>query len=72
MMIQSHVKSRNDRAVNGLKLDYEYLGNWFLLVQIGRNSTPYTFRLFLDEVVGKKQENKTEKECEESNLSKVV
>ena len=76
MMIQSHVKSRlnkaKDSAINELKLDYEYLGHWFLLVQIGRNTTPYTFRLFLDEVVGKKQKNPEEKECSSYNLSKVV
>ena len=70
MTIQSFIKSRDDRAVQALKLDYEHIGNWFVLGQIGRNSTPYNFRTFLDEIVGKKKARKPEKE-EQTNVEKT-
>jgi len=50
--IRQFIKSRNDDAVQALKLDFDHIGNWFLLAQIGRNSTPYSFRDFLNEVAG--------------------
>ena len=62
MEIRKYIKSRDDGAVRSLKLDFDYIGNWFILLQIGRNSTPYTFREFLDEVVGRTKWIDAEKE----------
>ena len=58
--IQHYVKSNDDSASKKILLNFDHIGNWFLLTQIGRNSTPYTFRRFLDEIVGTKTDEKKE------------
>lgn len=50
--IQYYIKSEDDNASKAILLDFDHIGNWFILTQIGRNSTPYTFRRFLDKVAG--------------------
>ena len=44
-----HMKTTNSKVVDDLYLDFEHIGNWFLLSQIGQNTNPYTFREFLKE-----------------------
>ena len=69
--IQGYLKSSDDYAVRRLRLDFDHIGNYFVLTQIGRNATPYTFRKFLDEVVDRP--NKTnEKEKEKTEKTIVV
>jgi len=62
--IQCYVKSKDVDAVKALKLDFDHIGNWFILTQIGRNATPYTFRKFLNEVAGKRKSVNSEEEKE--------
>ena len=63
--IQNYLKSSDDYAVKRLRLDFDHIGNFFVLTQIARNVTPYTFRKFLDKVVDRppkiNQKEKTEK-----------
>ena len=56
--IQGYLKSTDDFAVQRLIIDFDHIGNYFVLTQIGRNATPYTFRKFLDEVVDRSDETK--------------
>ena len=56
--IQRYLRSSDDYAVRKLRLDFDHIGNYFVLTQIGRNATPYTFRKFLDEVVDRPFTNK--------------
>ena len=52
-IILSHLKSKNAKrltTVNKLPLSYRDIGKWFVLVQLGRNSSPYKYRDFLEEV----------------------
>ena len=59
--IQMYIQSTDDEAVKALLLDFDHIGNWFLLTQIGRNTDPYKFREFLNEVVGKAKKVNKEK-----------
>ena len=56
--IQYYAKSRDDEAVKKIELGLSHIGNWFLLTQIGRNSDPYKFRQFLNELTGSTGTNK--------------
>ena len=44
-----YMKTSQSSAVNRLSLDFEHIGNWFLLIQIGKNTNPYKLREFLRE-----------------------
>ena len=56
--IQYYAKSEDKEAVIKIKLGLSFIGNWFLLTQIGRNSDPYRFREFLDKLTGSTRRNK--------------
>ena len=56
------IKSEDVGAVQALILDLDHIGNWYLLTQIGRNATPYAFREFLNEVVGRTKRINAERE----------
>merc|ERR1711944_159403 len=47
--ILRQMKTNTSLAVDDLYLDFEHIGNWFLLSQIGQNANPYKFREFLKE-----------------------
>jgi hypothetical protein len=56
-VVASHLKSKNANRLTSLEripLGHDYLGKWFLLAQLGRNSSPYKYRNFLDQI-GEKQ-----------------
>ena len=55
--IQYYAKSEDKVAVKKIKLGLRFIGNWFLLTQIGRNSDPYRFREFLDKLTGSTRRN---------------
>jgi len=59
-MIQQHLRTSDKKAVEKLPLGLNYIGNWFLLTQIGSNSDPYAFRMFLDHVAGIKRKDDDE------------
>ena len=69
--IQFYLKSKDVDAVKALKLDFDHIGNWFVLTQIGRNATPYAFRKFLNEVAGKRKKIEGEKEKEKRQKTNV-
>ena len=47
-------------ALHQIEKRYTGLGDWFLLCQIGKNSTPYYFRAFLREVARNKNDESGE------------
>jgi len=52
-VVASHLKSRNSNRLTSLEripLGHDYLGKWFILAQLGRNSSPYKYRNFLDQL----------------------
>jgi len=52
-VVASHLKSKNTNRLTSLErmpLGYDYLGKWFILAQLGRNSSPYKYRDFLDQL----------------------
>jgi len=52
-VLASHLKSRNANRLTSLEripLGHDYLGKWFILAQLGRNSSPYKYRDFLDQL----------------------
>jgi len=56
-VVASHLKSKNSNRLTSLEripLGHDYLGKWFILAQLGRNSSPYKYRNFLDQL-GEKQ-----------------
>ena len=59
--IQQYAMSRDNEAVKKIELGSSHIGNWFLLTQIGRNSDPYKFRQFLNELTGTTGTNKKNK-----------
>jgi len=59
-MIQQHLRSSDKKAVEKLRLGPNNIGNWFLITQIGNNSDPYAFRMFLDHVAGIKRKDDNE------------
>ena len=44
-----YLKTSQSSAVDSLSVDFEHIGNWFLLIQIGQNANPYKLREFLRE-----------------------
>merc|ERR1719510_661111 len=58
--IQKLLLTSSDSDVKKLILDFDHIGNHFLLTQIGRNATPYNFREFMKELVD--EDNYSEKE----------
>ena len=44
-----YLKTSQSSAVSSLSLDFEHIGNWFLLIQMGKNTNPYKLRVFLKE-----------------------
>ena len=57
-VIASHIKSKNVGKLIWLKeipQDYDYLGKWFVLAQLGRNSCPYKYRNFIEKLVGESE-----------------
>ena len=71
MEIQSYIRSSKNDSVKSLKLDYNHIGHRFVLGQIGRNSTPYNFRAFLDEVAFLNKRIKPEK-VKETNAANAI
>ena len=76
--IQSYMRSKDDAAVKELKLGFDYIGNWFVLTQIGSNSNPYAFRIFMEDITGitrkrDEQKEKTKKQkLKEKNSKEEV
>merc|ERR1712141_542342 len=55
-IIASHIKSRNARRLTEcIPLGYERNGEWFVLAQLGRNSSPYKYRNFLEKLAEEAQ-----------------
>ena len=56
-ILESHIRSRNARSLTQrMPLGYERNGEWFVLAQLGRNSSPYKYRNFLEKL-GERLEN---------------
>ena len=56
-ILESHINSRNARRLTEcIPLGYERIGKWFVLAQLGRNSSPYKYRNFLEKL-GEELEN---------------
>jgi len=56
-VVAAHLKSKNANRLTSIEripLGHDYLGKWFLLAQLGRNSCPYKYRNFLEKL-GEKQ-----------------
>ena len=76
-VLQRYLKSTDHYAVQKLRLDFDHVGNFFVLTQIGRNATPYNFRKFLDEVVDRQfksnvnEKAKTQKTIDGVNESRT-
>ena len=50
-ILASHIKSKNAKSLTDLiPLGYERNGKWFVLAQLGRNSSPYKYRNFLEKL----------------------
>merc|ERR1712110_801144 len=52
-VVAAHLKSKNANRLTSIEripLGHDYLGKWFLLAQLGRNSSPYKYRNFLDQL----------------------
>ena len=63
MELQSRIRTTIKlTALQQIEARYNGLGDWFLLCQIGRNSTPYYFRAFLRELARDKNESGENKE----------
>lgn len=60
MDIQRHLLTSDCPAVKKLMLDFDHIGNYFVLTQIGKNASPYNFREFMKELVN--EEHYSEKE----------
>jgi len=58
--IQKLLLTSSDSDVKKLILDFNHIGNYFVLTQIGKNATPYNFREFMKELVN--EEHYSEKE----------
>ena len=57
-VIASHIKSKNVGKLIWLEeipQGYDYLGKWFILAQLGRNSCSYKYRNFIEKLVGESE-----------------
>ena len=66
--LQAILQTRNFKKLEDLKIideDIYGVGGWFILCQIGRNSSPYYFRKLLQEVA------KTQYKEKNSNLNEM-
>ena len=52
-------------------LDFNHIGNYFLLTQIGRNATPYNFREFMKELVNEENYSKKENDPKVLKIKKT-
>ena len=53
MYLQSLIRTKlRTASLDQVQNEYDSIGQWFLLCQIGRNSTPYYFREFLRALAG--------------------
>jgi hypothetical protein len=57
----------NDNVVRHNWQEFNKIGTWFLMCQIGRNSNPYYFRQFLQSLVDREMEKNKKSSCRSAN-----
>lgn len=73
----SQMKTSECSEVEKLLVDFEHIGNWFLLTQIGQNANPYKLRTFIKEAKQAEESfpnttSKTKKFIRNSNANRIV
>ena len=75
--IKGHMRTKDDAAVKKLQFGFDHIGNWFLLTQIGSNSNPYAFRIFMEDLTGVRitrgpeKENQKRQKLKHTNTNKT-